>query len=343
MCAANSENYISNISAYDLPESSFLSNKALGVRSDLRCQANRTTDSIQDKACSFTKPTMAEVRQQHAEQLYLSEGYQSLRNQYQVDITNEVINGVAVEVFTPAQGILPGNRDRLLVNLHGGNFELGAGTVSHQESIPVASLGGVKVISIDYSLAPEHHFPAATEDVASVYQSLINDYNPKAIGIFGASAGGVLVAQSVAWFIDKGLPLPGALAMISGAASPMEGDSLHTVAPIVLAQSGVDVIAHCRQLDYFKGVDMSNPLVTPAESNKILRAFPPCFLASSTRDFLMSSVLASHRQLAKLGVGAELYIWDGLEHAFHYDHRLPESYDLHTYLLQFFNKNLSEG
>ena len=41
------------------------------------------------------------------------------------------------------------------------------------ESVPIASLGGYKVITVNYRMAPEATHPAAVEDVATVYRELL--------------------------------------------------------------------------------------------------------------------------------------------------------------------------
>src|SRR3546814_15188139 len=75
--------------------------------------------------------------------------------------------------------------------------------------MPIAAIGRIKVISVDYRQGPDFTFPAASEDVAAVYRELIKQYDPRNIGIYGCSAGGLLTAQSVAWLIDTKMPLPG--------------------------------------------------------------------------------------------------------------------------------------
>src|SRR3546814_5596313 len=96
--------------------------------------------------------------------------------------------------------------------------------------MPIAAIGRIKVISVDYRQGPDFTFPAASEDVAAVYRELIKQYDPRNIGIYGCSAGGLLTAQSVAWLIDKKLPLPGAIAMLcEGGAYWTEGDSSRMV------------------------------------------------------------------------------------------------------------------
>lgn len=149
-----------------------------------------------------------------------------LRKIFPVTITPLTIAGIQVDVIEPADGVAMRNRNRLLVNLHGGGFIVGARYGGQQESIPIASLGKFKVITVDYRMAPEHKFPAASEDVAAVYRALLKQYRPEDIGIYGCSAGGMLTAESAAWFQVDGLPRPGALGIFgAGAVIGKWGDS----------------------------------------------------------------------------------------------------------------------
>ena len=112
---------------------------------------------------------------------------------YAVSVDETTIAGVPAAVVTPQGGLPRKNRNRVLVNLHGGGFIVNRGLHFGQlESIPVAALGGFKVITLDYRQGPFHSFPAASEDVEAVYRQLLDDYSPLSIGIYGCSAGGLL-------------------------------------------------------------------------------------------------------------------------------------------------------
>jgi hypothetical protein len=66
----------------------------------------------------------------------------------------QTTGGVYTEVFAPANGRAEKNPRRVLINLHGGGFEAGSRTSSHLESVPIASLGQIKVISVDWKGLP---------------------------------------------------------------------------------------------------------------------------------------------------------------------------------------------
>ena len=159
-----------------------------------------------------------------------------MRKRFPVMIKSEVIGGVVTDVVTPAQGISPENQTRVLINLHGGAFMWGAHSGGLVESIPIAVIGKIKIISIDYREAPEYHFPAASEDVAAVYGVLLKTYKPSHIGIYGCSAGGILTGESVAAFGAKGLPNPGAIGTFCGSVVDVAGDSAF-IAPLLGGQA----------------------------------------------------------------------------------------------------------
>jgi monoterpene epsilon-lactone hydrolase len=134
-----------------------------------------------------------------------------LRSLFPVTITPKRIAGIQTDVVEPASGVSQNNRKRVLINVHGGGFSAAARYGGQQESIPIASVGGFKIVTVDYRMGPEHTFPAASEDVAAVYKALLADHRPEEIGIYGCSAGGILAAQAAAWLQRQGLPRPGAI------------------------------------------------------------------------------------------------------------------------------------
>jgi acetyl esterase/lipase len=201
-------------------------------------------------------------------------------------------------------------------------------------SIPIAGIGKIKVITIDYRMAPEHRFPAASEDVAKVYAELLKRYKPENIGIYGCSAGGGLTAQALAWFQVHNLPRPGAVGILCAGAT-LEGDSYF--APTTGFRD--ERFLEATRL-YGSEANARDPLLNPMSSGAVMAKFPPTFFINSTRDVTMSSAIHSHLQLIKAGVDAELYLWDGLDHAFMYDSRLPESHEAYDIIVRFFEKHL---
>jgi acetyl esterase/lipase len=323
-----------------LPESPFLSPE---TRAALRRAKDRSKedDTILDKCPSdkgADRAAMPEIRKCQAEAFYKTALYKDFRDQYSVSITPKTIGGVYTEIFTPAEGIAKRNEDRVLINVHGGGFLGGARKYSHVESIPVAAIGKIKIVSIDYRMAPEFRFPAASEDVAAVYREIIKSYKPKNIGIFGCSAGGLLTAQAMAWFQKEKLPLPGAIGMLcEGGNFWMDGDSGQ-----FMAATSDRPANSSRENAYLKDASPNDPLAFPAESVEVMAKFPPSLLVSSSRDFALSSVIRTHSLLVQQGVEAELHVWEGLEHAFFYNPDLPESKEAYRVVVRFFDRHLGQ-
>src|SRR5215470_940830 len=134
---------------------------------------------------------------------------------FPVNIQEQTIGGVRCDVITPL-ATPDTNKNRVLINLHGGGFNSDSG--SQIEGDPIVNLAKIKVVSVYYRLAPENPFPAAVEDVVAVYKELLKTYKSKNIGIFGTSAGAILTAEATSRFRQLGLPLPGALGIFSGLA-----------------------------------------------------------------------------------------------------------------------------
>lgn len=326
------------VPAFDLPLSGFLS-------AETRAVLKRQTQEFEElkKACPYHPPeSEADVvaARRCAEKHYYPALIARYRARYKVAIEPKTIAGVATEIITPADGVSAANRQRVLINLHGGSFMYGGRWGGQVESIPIAALGKIKVVSVDYRMAPEHRFPAASEDIAAVYKALLADYRPENIGIYGCSAGGFLTAQSVAWFLKEGLPVPGAIGMFCAAALPSGGgDSEHLWAAIAGSRSSTSSESS-RKLSYFSDEDLQDPLAFPGLAPEVMARFPDSLLIASTRDFLMSSVVATHAQLIKLGVRADLHIWEGLEHAFFFEPDYPESRDVYDVIVRFFGAHL---
>jgi epsilon-lactone hydrolase len=260
---------------------------------------------------------------------------------YPVRIENRVFGGVKVEVITPKEGVAANERDRILINLHGGAFLWGEGSGGEIESIPIASVGRITVITIAYRQGPEYKFPAASEDVATVYRTLLKDHEAKKIGIYGCSAGGILTAEALAWLQKEHLPMPGAVGIFCASAGKFGGDSV-LLAPELAGQAPLPGSTQGKLsfTPYFSEVSLTDPLVLPMNSKQVMAHFPPTLLLAGSRDFAVSSVCQTDIELTKAGVKTELHIWDGLWHSFFNNPDLPESKEMYSIVMSFFDRNL---
>src|SRR5580704_14092232 len=203
-----------HISGLSAPLSSFLSPEARSYMLHL----------LRDKPFSGGPSPAQDIKGYRARQDEIMNWFlKPIRAQYPVNVEHKTIAGIYTDVVTPKDGIAPKNNDRVLLNVHGGGFVSGARTAALVESIPIASVEKIKIITIDYRMGPEYKFPAASEDVAAVYKEILKEYQPEHIGLYGCSAGGMLAAMSIAWFQKNNLPNPSAIGVLCASVGELTG------------------------------------------------------------------------------------------------------------------------
>lgn len=266
---------------------------------------------------------------------------------YPVDVAEERIAGVPTRIVTPKGK--PADKDRVLINLHGGAFSMCADACAMLESVPIASLGGFKVVTVNYRMAPEARHPAAVEDVAAVYRELLKSYKPGRIGIYGCSAGGALTAEAAAWLPAHNLPQAGAVGIFgAGGVRFMTGDSAYVAGyidgsfpppPPKMLEGPGEQRTDITQ-GYFAQARMDDPIISPALHPDVLAKFPPALIITGTRAMDMSPAIVTNSALIKAGRRSTLIVGEGMGHCYIYQPDLPEARDAHQAIVDFFRENL---
>jgi acetyl esterase/lipase len=292
-----------------------------------------------------SQPTPASLAELHrvaipyADEVVRKANARVLRD-HPVSVTRQVIAGVPVLEVVPVD-VDPANKDRVLVNMHGGAFIFNAGSLA--EAVPVADVGRIRVLVIDYRMPPDHPFPAALEDFLSVYRELLRNHASAAIGVYGSSAGAALTGSAALYAQQNGLPLPGALALVSFGGGDSE-ETLDGLDPHLSSWGKPSPLAVPTMLKFYApGRDIADPLVNPVNAD-FKRGFPPSLLISGTRDLLLSGTVRLHRKLRDAGVHAELELWDGMWHGFNADStaslETPEAAQASRVIADFFRRRL---
>ena len=105
---------------------------------------------------------------------------------------------IAIRIYTPAEAPprpLPG-----LVFFHGGGMVAGSLDTHDALCRALANEAGLRLVSVDYRLAPEHKFPAAAIDAWAATRWVVEHavalgVDPHQVGVGGDSAGSTLAAQ----------------------------------------------------------------------------------------------------------------------------------------------------
>ena len=263
---------------------------------------------------------------------------QQAQQAYPVDIEEVQIAGVRCHRVKPIDAP-EANKTKVLINLHGGGFVLGSGSLG--EAIPIANETQCEVIAVDYRLAPENPYPAAVDDIVAVYRTVLEYHAAKDIALFGTSAGGFLTAMAIMRFKQEGLPLPGCCGVFTAGGDFTElGDTFNylTLAGFYGNIGSAMNDPSSERAAFLGDADPNDPLIAPIKGD--LSDFPPTLLVTGTRDAVLSSAAMFHLALRKAGRDAELYVFEAMAHAFWYSVNMPESRDAIEIMARFFEKHL---
>ncbi len=252
-------------------------------------------------------------------------------------VRDERIGDVPVLRILPA-GYRPNNRT--LIYLHGGGYTRFSVHSRLGPAVPVAAATGDEVISVDFTDAPRGNWKIVIDQVVSVWKALLaKGIPPASIGIFGDSAGGGLAAGSVFKMRDEGLPLPGALYMMSPWSDITDqGDSYDTISSV---DPSLDLVSSRWNANaYADPDDQKNPYVSPVYGD-YTKPFPPTLIQGGTREMFLSNFVREYQAIRAGDHEAVLDLYEGMPHVF--QAILPDAPETHTALARaaaFFEQHL---
>ena len=242
---------------------------------------------------------------------------------YQPDVTATKMGDVNVLDVKPE-----GWKDngKVLVYVHGGGYTLLDANSTLGNPAIVANSTGLRVISVDYSLAPLSKWNHTTSEVASVIQALKDQgYSLDDIAMYGDSAGGGLAAGSVLKMRDEGIGMPAALVLWSPWIDVTRiGDTyitLRNADPLIPETTTLKNMADA----YANISDQKNPYVSPVYGN-FSNGFPPTLIQGGTKEMVLSDFVRLYQALDQASIPVKLDIYEGMPHVFQvFFHNTTES------------------
>jgi acetyl esterase/lipase len=239
------------------------------------------------------------------------------------DVKIEEIN---IEGVPAEWQIVPGaTEDKVILYFHGGGMVLMSPKTHRALTFEIAQLTKMRVLSVDYRLAPEHPFPAPLEDCVKAYKWLLSQgIKAENVVIAGDSAGGNLTLTTLIKLRDGGIPLPaGAVALSPGTDYTDKSRTFYENAKTdpILADRGVYWWLEA----YLAGADPNNPLISPVLAD--LKGLPPILIQVSTSEMLYDHSTRFIERAKAAGVDATLQEWKDTIHVFQAFglHYLPEA------------------
>jgi monoterpene epsilon-lactone hydrolase len=248
---------------------------------------------------------LAELRAEYSE---LAEGN---RLPDGVGYQQVVAGGVTAEWVS-----VPQARDEAVVlYLHGGCYGMGSVETHRELMTRIAIAASMRLIGVNYRLAPVNPFPAAVEDAAAAYRWLLEKgIEARRIVIAGDSAGAGLALALTLKMRDETMPLPAAIACISPWVDlALKGESMESRAaedPIVSR----GMLSGWAQL-YLGNLDSRTPLASPLYAD--LRGLPPLLIQVGSAEVLLDDATRLSEKASEAGVEARLEVWPGMIHVWH--------------------------
>lgn len=230
-----------------------------------------------------------------------------------VTLRRDELDGVPVEWTEPAGGVT--DPSRVVIYLHGGGYSSGLAAWARRATARLTLGLGCPVLAPDYRLAPRFPFPAAHEDVLTVYRALIGPggFAPQRVAVAGDSAGGALAVSLAADARDAGEPMPGCVV-----ANSLWADlALNTASLDDARRNGFDI--RREMVEQLAATLLSCSEVTPTDGRhspvyRDLHGLPPLLLQAAGRDVCHDDSVRLAASARAAGVVATLTEYPDAEH-----------------------------
>jgi acetyl esterase/lipase len=222
-------------------------------------------------------------------------------------------HGVPVRVYRPRASTRP---SPCLFYLHGGGMVAGSVDGDHTKTVALARATGCVVVSVEYRLAPEHPYPAATDDCYAGLAGVVGRHrelgiDSDRIGLYGRSAGGCLAVAVALLARDRGGPAIAHQLLVS----PMLDDRSST--PSTMTNTGFGAWSREANIQTWQawlgpdfGTDRISPYAAPARATD-LAGLPPTYIDVGDLDLLRDEAVDFARRLTWAGVPVELHVYPG--------------------------------
>jgi len=218
---------------------------------------------------------------------------------------------VPMRLYTPARLAAA---SAMLVFFHGGGWIAGSIETYDRLCRHIAEIGGVRVLSVGYRLAPEHPFPAGFDDAAAAFSWALDHAaslgaDPMKVAVGGDSAGGGLaVAVCVARAAAGEAQARSMWLMYPAVDIATEYPSLASMDGYVFTRKALDWIVSRYVPD---GLDRAEARLSPGLA--AIAGLPPVHIVVAGFDPLRDGGIAF---ATRMGGRATLTVAEGLTHGF---------------------------
>jgi epsilon-lactone hydrolase len=254
--------------------------------------------------------------------------------QLDADVIREAVTADGV----PCEWIIPQNSptNQVLVYLHGGGFVYGLTPPHLQLGAYLAQKMSLRILMVDYRLAPNYPFPAALDDCVTAYLWLMKQgILAQNIVVAGDSAGGNLTITMLMKLRDSGHSLPAAAACLSPVTDLTPKDNLRKGFKDPLLPP--KVVKFYNQ-SYVGNHDAHDPLISPVFGN--LLGLPPLLVHAGEDEILRDDAVRIVSLAKSVDVEVRLEIYPRMWHVWQINLTLPQAIESLEDIALFFKTHL---
>ena len=211
---------------------------------------------------------------------------------------------------------------KVLVYTHGGAHVMYSATSTLGRAAIAAHETGLRVISVDYTLAPHAKYNQISDQVVAAIEALLQrGQRLMDTAIFGDSSGGGLAAATVLKMRDRGVGMPAAAVLVSPWLDVTRSGDTETTLAGADPNQLYDKHSKYAAAAFADPEDQKHPYASPVYGD-FSKGFPPTLIQGGLKETLLSGFVRLYQALDLAGVPVKLDLYEGMIHNF--QDRIPD-------------------
>ena len=238
-----------------------------------------------------------------------------------VDCEERLCGGVKCDVLSPVMF----SSNRVLLYVHGGSFVAGSRSSYRPFVAALANATASKAFLPEFRLAPAHPFPAASEDIQNVFQSIFievetalsmssdDDSEKKPEILIMADTSGASIAMSLLFGLKENFRSAIRQVILFSPWLDFSPDNdMFTSKKVADEVFTADSVRYAVE-NYTHQENFQNPLVSPLKAGRdLILDFPPVYIQMGEKEIFYDDAVMFQSMLRNIGRKCELDVTKGM-------------------------------